>query len=578
MGSLRQADLSQLRANLPLACMVALMLEVEPMASEASVPAGAAAPLQTTRLFVRQTSGLVRELGIPAATGISLASVAVVNTFINFNAGLTDFSKADMYLPLLAAAFIWLVAMFGYRYLLRAVPRAGGEYVYLSRVVSPAAGSVAGLGIAVVFTYVLSTNAHFAAQFTPFMLSGLGAAFNSTAIANAGTHLTSNGAIAILSIVIMVIVAALSLFKVKVVARIIFGLIILQVLAFVVLIGMLAAHSQSDFVSSLASYSHHPGAYQAIIAGGKSSGVVFGTSIAAAIAIIPFMVLNYNGVLYSYYVGGELRRPGRTYLYASTISIGVLVVLWVGVWALLRARIGLHFMQAQANFGLVNPTGYAKVTNLSSVAGGLGYGLVLSSDPITKILFATAVPLAEIAVNLAFVTVTTRVLFAQAFDRLLPVNVAKVGERTHAPNVAIAVVLIIGSLFCLLTSLVNLGNIVALQSLFFALILLAGGVAATALPLRRPELLQTPGLSEEARASWLRKVTAVGGLTTLLALFTIFELVTHSSVYGKFSVESIVTLLIVLGAGPVIYTIARSVRRSRNSLDLTMAMRELPPE
>jgi amino acid transporter len=98
-------------------------------------------------LFIRQTSGLVRELGIPAATGISLASVAVVNTFINFNAGLTDFTKSDMYLPLIAAAVIWLVAMFAYRYLLRAVPRAGGEYVYLSRIVSPAAGSVAGLGI-----------------------------------------------------------------------------------------------------------------------------------------------------------------------------------------------------------------------------------------------------------------------------------------------------------------------------------------------------------------------------------------------------------------------------------------------
>ena len=54
------------------------------------------------------------------------------------------------------------------------------------------------------------------------------------------------------------------------------------------------------------------------------------------LAIIPFMVLNYNGVLYSYYVGRELRRPGRTYLYASAISIGVLVVLWVGVWALLN--------------------------------------------------------------------------------------------------------------------------------------------------------------------------------------------------------------------------------------------------
>jgi amino acid transporter len=530
------------------------------------------------RLFIRQTSGLVRELGIPAATGISLASVAVVNTFINFNAGLTDFAKADMYLPLVAGAIIWLVAMFAYRHLLRAVPRAGGEYVYLSRIVSPAAGSMAGLGIAVVFTYVLSTNAHFAAQFTPFMLSGLGAAFHSTALANAGNHLTSNTAIAWLSIIVMVIVAALSLSSVKVVARIIFGLIILQVVAFVVLIGMLAFHSHADFVNALASYSHHPGAYAAIIAGGKSSGVIFGTSIAAGVAIIPFMVLNYNGVLYSYYVGGELRRPGRTYLYASAISIGVLVVLWVGVWAILRARVGLEFMQAQANLGVVNPTAYGKITSLSSVAGGLGYGMILSGDPITKILFATAVPFAEIAVNLAFLTVTTRVLFAQAFDRLLPVGVAKVGDRNHAPNVAIAIVLIVGCGFCFLTSLVNLGSIVALQSLFFALILLAGGIAALFLPLRRADLIDLSGMPEAARSGFLRKVAWIGGATTILALFTVYELVAHSSVYGKFSWESILTLIIVLGAGPLIYAVARSIRRQRNSLDLAMAMHELPPE
>ena len=61
-------------------------------------------------------------------------------------------------------------------------------------------------------------------------------------------------------------------------------------------------------------------------------------------------------------------------------------------------------------------------------------------------------------------TVTTRVLFAQAFDRLLPVSVAKIGDRNHAPNVAIGLVLVIGIGFCFLTSLVNLGSIVALQS------------------------------------------------------------------------------------------------------------------
>jgi basic amino acid/polyamine antiporter, APA family len=530
-------------------------------------------------LFIRQTSGLVRELGIPAAVGISLASVAVVNTFINFNAGLTAFAKADMYLPLIAGAIIWLVAMFAYRYLLRAVPRAGGEYVYLSRIVSPVVGSIAGLGIAVVFTYILSTNAHFAAQFTPFLLSGLGAVFHSSAIANAANSVTSDAWVFGISLIVMVIVAALSLSSVKLVARIIFGLILLQLLAFVVLMIVLAASSRGDFQSALATYSHHPGAYQAIISAGKASGVAFGTSVASMIAIIPFMVLNYNGVLYSYYVGGELRRPGRTYLYASVISLVVLVVLWGGVWALLRAHVGLSFMQAQANLGAADPTVYAKITSLNSVAGGLGYGMILTSNPIARLLFATAVPLAEIAVNLAFLTVTTRVLFAQAFDRLLPVRVAKVGERNHAPNVAIAIVLIVGAGFCYLTSFVDLSNIVALQSLFFALILLAGGVAATFLASRRPELITTDtGASDEDRQAFLRKVTIVGAVTTVLALFTIFEIVSHTSVYGKFSVESIVTLLVVLGAGPVIYLIARAIRRQRNSIDLSLAMHELPPE
>jgi amino acid transporter len=534
-------------------------------------------------LFIRQTSGLVRELGVPAAVGISLASVAVVNTFINFNAGLTAFPKADMFLPLIAAAVIWLVAMFAYRNLLRAVPRAGGEYVYLSRIVSPVVGSIAGLGIAVVFTYILSTNAHFAAEFTPFMLSGLGLVFHSSGLANAGNHVGSDGSIFVVSLIVMVIVALLSLTAVKLVARIIFGLIILQVLAFIVLMIVLAANSRSDFASAFAAFSHHPGAYQAIINAGKANGVAIGSSVASMVAIIPFMVLNYNGVLYSYYVGGELRRPGRTYLYASVISLVVLVVLWGGVWALLRANVGLPFMQAQANLGAAKAgspaaVAYAKVTSLNSLSGGLGYGMILTTNPIARFLFATAVPLAEIAVNLAFVTVTTRVLFAQAFDRLLPVNVAKVGERNHAPNIAIAIVLVIGAAFCFVTSFVNLSNIVALQSLFFALILLAGGVAATFLPGRRPELITPAGLDDAAKATFLRKVMWTGAATTVLALFTIFEIVSHTSVYGKFGWESILTLVIVLGAGPVIYAIARQVRRDRNSLDLAMAMHELPPE
>jgi amino acid transporter len=529
-------------------------------------------------LYTRKASGLVRELGIPAAVGISLASVAVVNTFINFNAGLTDFAKAEMYLPLLAAAFIWFVGMFAYRHLLEAIPRAGGEYVYLSRIVSPVAGSVAGIGIAVVFTYVLAANAHFAATFSPFMLSALGSAFSSSSIANAGNDITTNLAVVLISCGVMMIVGLASFFSLRRLAQIILWLIAIQLIAFIALGFLLADHSHADFVAAFGRYTQHPGAYQALLAAGKANGDVYGTALGAMIAIIPFMVLNYNGVLYSYYVGGELRRPGRTYLYASAISIGVLVVVWGGVWALLRHTAGLHFMQAQANLGAGSPDAYAKITSLSAQAGGLGYGLVLSGDPITKILFGVAVPVAEVAVNLAFVAVTTRVLFALAFDRLLPINVAKVSERNHAPIIAIAIVVAVGIAFCILTTYANLTDIVALESLFFALILLAGGVAALFLPLRRPDLVMRAGQEDVARWMGFPVIAWIGAATTALALFTVIEIVVHSSVYGKFNGKSIATLVVVLAAGPVIYLIASHIRRQNNQLDLSMAMRELPPE
>jgi basic amino acid/polyamine antiporter, APA family len=549
------------------------------MSSITGAATDATTPARTTAgLFTRQSSGLVRELGILAATGIALASVALPDTFINFNAGLTDFSKVEFYLPLLAGAFIWFVAMFAYRYLVEAIPRAGGEYVFLSRIVSPVAGSMAGIGLAVVFTYVLATNAHFFAAYTPFMLTGLGDAFSSHGIANAANHVGSKGAIAAISVGVMLVVAAFSFFSLKRVAQIIIAFIVLQLLAFLVLALLLADHSRTDFITAFGNYSHHPGAYEDVITAAKSSGVLFGASVGAMIATIPFMVVNYNGVLYSYYVGGELRRPARTYLYASAISIGLLVVVWVGVWALLRHTAGLHFMQAQANLGNSDPTTYGKITSLQSSAGGLGYGLALSGDPISKILLATTIPLAAVAVNIAFLACTTRVLFALAFDRLLPVRVAQVSERNHAPTTAIVIVLIVSVLFCLLLAFVNISNIVALEALFFALILLAGGVAATFLAHRRPELVTRAGQSDVDRWAGLPVVTWIGGATSALALFTVIEVIAHQNAYGKFSFESVAALVIVLAAGPVIYAIARGTRKRQDSLDLSMAMHELPPE
>lgn len=536
-------------------------------------------------LFTRQSSGLVRELGIPAATGIALASVAVVNTFINFYSGLFNFTQVDMVLPLLLGAAIWFVAMFAYRYLLQAIPRAGGEYIYLSRIISPAVGTMVGIATAVGFSYTLSANANFAAAYVPFGLGALGSAFNSSSLTNAASNISNTTAcgavqcspgLVACAVGLLVIVGLASVFSLRRIAQVILALVIFQVVAFVVLGFLLATHSHQDFVNALGSYSGKSTAYNDVIALAQKNSIPLGVDIGASLLVVPFMVLNYNGVLYSYYVGGELKRPGSTYIWASVISLALLIVVWVGVWLLMVGTIGRDFMQAQAQVGGLSD--YSKITSLQANAGGLGYGLVLSSDPISKILIGLAVPAAEIAVDLAFVAVVTRVIFALAFDRMLPIGLAKVSERNASPTNAIILAVLVAIAFTLGGSILNIANISANLALFFALVLLAGSVAAVFLPYRRPELIYKPGTQDVERIAGIPAATVWGAVSTVLALFTIGVIIAKPNVFGAFSFVSVGSLVVIFFSGPVIYYIARRVRLQSSSIDMRLAMHELPPE
>lgn len=536
-------------------------------------------------LFTRQSSGLVRELGIPAATGIALASVAVVNTFINFYGGLLNFAKADMVLPLLLAALIWFIAMFAYRYLLQAIPRAGGEYIYMSRIIHPAVGTMVGIACAVGFSYTLSANANFAAAYVPFGLRALGAAFNSSALTSAATNITNttqcvqvtcSPGLAIVAVLFLVIVGLGSIFSLRRIAQVILGLVIFQVVAFVVLGFLLATHSHQDFVNAFGSFSGKATAFNDVIALAQKNSVPLGVDVGASLLVIPFMVLNYNGVLYSYYVGGELKRPGRTYIWASVISLALLIVVWLGVWLLMLNTIGRDFMQAQAQVG--GSSDYGNITSIAANTGGLGYGLVLSGDPITKILIGFAVPAAELAVDLAFVAVVTRVIFALAFDRMLPIGLAKISERSQSPINAVILAVLVGIAFTIGGSILNIANISANLALFFALVLLAGSVSAVALPFRRPDLIKNPATNDVDRVAGIPTAAVWGAVSTVGALFTIAVIIAKPSVFGAFSFVSIGSLVVIFFSGPIIYFIVRQRRLSTSSIDMSLAMRELPPE
>ena len=183
-----------------------------------------------------------------------------------------------------------------------------------------------------------------------------------------------------------------------------------------------------------------------------------------------------------------------------------------------------------------------------------------------------------VTINIALVTVTTRVLFAQAFERLLPLSMAKVSARSHAPTIAVGVAVAGAIVFTILEVFVTITNIVALETLFISLIVLCGTVACTFRPITRPELVSVGRVKGVARWAGVPTITWIGVGATAVILFVIVEIVTHRSVYGNFNAESVISLVVVLLAGPVVYYTVSIFRKRRNRMDLVMIMRELPPD
>jgi hypothetical protein len=141
------------------------------------------------------------------------------------------------------------------------------------------------------------------------------------------------------------------------------------------------------------------------------------------------------------------------------------------------------------------------------------------------------------------------------------------------------IVALIGSIvFTFLSAYGTINNVVSNLSLFVALTVFGGSIAAAALPYRRPDLLKKPGATDVERVAGIPKATLWGSASAILAFVMIAMIIGNQSVFGTFTFASVAALVIVFLAGPVLYVIVRQVKLRRSSIDIGLAMRTLPPE
>lgn len=132
-------------------------------------------PPDTTGLYVRQSSGLVRDIGVSGAFGLNLGVLSVGGALGYFVIIMTLFPAANVFWSLLIGGVLITSLVWVYVQLATALPRSGGDYVYQARIFHPIVGAWIGVALLIDMWYTIgSAGSFYSATFIAFFLQELG--------------------------------------------------------------------------------------------------------------------------------------------------------------------------------------------------------------------------------------------------------------------------------------------------------------------------------------------------------------------------------------------------------------------
>jgi len=293
--------------------------------------------------------------------------------------------------------------------------------------------------------------------------------------------------------------------------------------------------------------------------------------------MIPFMLFwilypNWGSTLY-----GEVRGSGdfRKVLRGMLGGIWVTAVLAI-VFVLLAAKTfgWLFFNATNVNF-INNFYGY---TTTSPTVPIWSYPPLIASYLIDNTIFQIAMVVLFAVWFLGWSGTlflsSTRMIFAAAFDRVLPDGAAQVSERRAVPVMALLYIMIpavILSVAYAYSPTVRGWTLDA--TLVIAVTFLGSAVAATILPWYKPRIF------ENSAVAHLKLLVSGAGLVTSVILAWTIYLWLSDPLYGigVGNAESIKFLGAIYGLAAIVYIAARFIRRSQG-VDLDAIHSEIPAE
>ncbi len=540
-----------------------------------------------SNLFVRKATGLVRSWSVMDAFVYAFFSINLITLGLYSFSQMYYFEGGMINALIISAIFIFFEVIV-YAGLIAVMPRSGGDYVWQSRILGGAVGfilAVTGWWF-ILWLWVPLYGDMFRHIVLVPILGVLGA--KDTALWFAGTQ---NGSF-VASLITLAIVSVFIALGMKTYAKIqkysfyggILGLLIVIVL---LLTGSNAAFKAGLDSNATAMFGAQTGVYDATASLGAEAGAITpfsGGALLAVFLVLPYMVFfnlwpNWGATLY-----GEVRGATDFKRNVSGMgwALGVTTLLGIVLLFSISKTIGWDFY-VQAGAAWWNYAwGYTDVAPALPVWPYPAlFAAFLTPSKIIQFLVVVLMSLWWFGWSGTVFLSSTRVIFAAAFDRLLPEKVAEVDERTGTPIYAL-LLMVIPSVFVAYLFAYNIWNFQTLtlcSTLVIAVTYLGTTISAIILPYTKPDLYKASPIAKY-NVLGIPLITVAGVIFGGFLVFLLYQwLFDPNALYGigLSNTSSVIYMLAMYVLAAVIYFGFKSYRK-RGGIDMDKVQSEIPVE
>jgi len=540
-----------------------------------------------SNLFVRKATGLVRSWSVMDAFVYALFSINLITL------GLYSFSQmyyfeGGMVNALIVSAIFIFFEVVVYAALISVMPRSGGDYVWQSRILGGAVGfilAVTGWWF-ILWLWVPLYGDMFRHIVLVPILGVLGA--KDIALWFAGTQ---NGAFTA-SMLTLIIVSIFITLGMKTYARIqkfsfyggMLGLLIVVVL---LLTGSPAAFKAGLESNATSMFGAAPGVYDATVTLGTNAGSITpfsGGTMAAVFLVIPYMVFfnlwpNWGATLY-----GEVR--GATDFKRNVAgmgwALGITTLLGIILLFAIRKTIGWDFYVQAGGSWWNYAWGYS--TDAPALPVWPYPALLaafLTTNKLIQLVVVALMSLWWFGWSGTVFLSSTRVIFAAAFDRLLPESVAKIDERTGTPINALLLMVVPSILVAYLFAynIASFQSLTLCSTLVIAVTFLGTTISAIVLPYTKPDLYKASPIAQY-NVFGIPLITIAGVIFGGFLVYLLYEwIIDPNALYG-IGIKNTSSIFYMLGnyvLAAVIYFGFKAYRKSKG-IDLNKVQAEIPVE